>query len=116
MASAFVDILERHHKDDDEFLNHIIRVTDDEIWILFMDVVESKEQSSSGRTHIHQTIRKSFNKFCLPARNLVETVFLDRKEVLMVKLMKHGSIITAEVYCETVKNCIWSRRTKGVQC
>jgi hypothetical protein len=51
MASTFVDFLERYHKDSDEFLNHIIRVTDDEIWILFVDI-ETKEQSKQWmRTH-----------------------------------------------------------------
>jgi hypothetical protein len=42
MASALT-FLERYNKDGDEFLNHIIQVTDDETWISFMNV-ETKEQ------------------------------------------------------------------------
>jgi hypothetical protein len=44
MASAFIDFSERYHKDGDEFLNHIVRVTGDEIWVSFVNV-EIKEQS-----------------------------------------------------------------------
>jgi hypothetical protein len=36
--------LERYHKDGDEFLSHIVRVTSDEASVLFMNV-EAKEQS-----------------------------------------------------------------------
>jgi hypothetical protein len=35
--------LERYHKDGDEFLNHIVRVTRDETWVSFVNV-ETKEQ------------------------------------------------------------------------
>jgi hypothetical protein len=38
-ASTF---LEQYHKDGDEFLNHIIQVTDDETWVSFVNV-ETKE-------------------------------------------------------------------------
>jgi hypothetical protein len=38
------DFLERCHKDGDEFLNHIVRVTGDETWVSFLNV-ETKEQS-----------------------------------------------------------------------
>jgi hypothetical protein len=34
--------LERCHKDGDEFLNHIVRVTGDETWVSFVNV-ETKE-------------------------------------------------------------------------
>jgi hypothetical protein len=43
MASAFT-FLERYHKDSNEFLNHIIQVTGDETWVLFVNV-EIKKQS-----------------------------------------------------------------------
>jgi histone-lysine N-methyltransferase SETMAR len=33
-------------------------------------------------------------------------VFWDRKGVLMVEFMQKGTIITLEVYCEALKNCI----------
>jgi hypothetical protein len=38
------DFLERYHKDSDEFLNHIMWVTDGETWVSFV-IVETKEQS-----------------------------------------------------------------------
>jgi hypothetical protein len=44
IAPAFVEFLERYHKDGDLFLNHIIRITDDETWVSFVNV-ETKEQS-----------------------------------------------------------------------
>jgi hypothetical protein len=50
MASALT-FFERYHKDGDEFLNHIVRVTGDETWISFANV-KSKEQSKQWmRTH-----------------------------------------------------------------
>jgi hypothetical protein len=42
MASALT-FLKRYHKDVNEFLNHIVRVTGDETWISFVNV-ETKEQ------------------------------------------------------------------------
>jgi hypothetical protein len=50
MASALT-FLERYHKDGVEFLNHIIRVTDDEICVSFVNV-ETKEQSKKWM-HTH---------------------------------------------------------------
>jgi hypothetical protein len=44
MASAFVDLLERHHKDGVKFLNHILRATGVKTWVSFVNV-ESKGQS-----------------------------------------------------------------------
>jgi hypothetical protein len=44
IASAFVDFSERYHKDGDEFLNHIVRVTGDETWVSFVNA-ETKEWS-----------------------------------------------------------------------
>jgi hypothetical protein len=32
------DFLERYHKDGDEFLSHIARVTGDETWVAFVNV------------------------------------------------------------------------------
>jgi hypothetical protein len=43
--------LERHHKDGDEFLNHIVRVTGDETWVSFVNV-ETKQQSKQWM-HTH---------------------------------------------------------------
>jgi hypothetical protein len=60
MASALT-FLERYHKDGDEFLSNIVRVTGVEIWVSFVNV-ETRSSQSSGCTHIHQTSRKSLNK------------------------------------------------------
>jgi hypothetical protein len=42
MTSALT-FFEQYHKDGDEFLNHVIRVTGDETWVSFVNV-ETKEQ------------------------------------------------------------------------
>jgi hypothetical protein len=36
MVSALI-LLKQYHTDGDEFLNHIVRVTGDEAWVLFMN-------------------------------------------------------------------------------
>jgi hypothetical protein len=41
---GFDFFLERYHKDGDEFLNHIVQVTEDETCVSFVNV-ETKEQS-----------------------------------------------------------------------
>jgi hypothetical protein len=38
------DFSERYHKDGDEFLNHIVRVTGDKSWVSIVNV-ETNEQS-----------------------------------------------------------------------
>jgi hypothetical protein len=58
MTSALA-FLERHHKEGNEFLSHIVRVTGDETWVSFMNV-ETKDQSkqwmicSHSYTHPHK--------------------------------------------------------------
>jgi hypothetical protein len=45
-------------------------------------------------------------------------VFWDRKGVLMVEFTQQGTIITSEVYWETLKgkeNCVGPFRTEGVE-
>jgi hypothetical protein len=42
MVSALT-LLQRHHKDGDEFLDHVARVTGGETWVSFVNV-ETKEQ------------------------------------------------------------------------
>jgi hypothetical protein len=84
MASAFS---EPYHKDADDFLNHIVQVTSDETWVLFVNV-DTKEQSKQWM-HTHSPNKpKKLNKCCLPARKLMTTVFWDRKGVLMVEFME----------------------------
>jgi hypothetical protein len=43
MASALT-VLERYHKDGNEFPSHIVQVTGDETWVSFVNV-ETKKQS-----------------------------------------------------------------------
>jgi hypothetical protein len=74
---GFVDFfLERYHKDDEEFLNHIVRVRVMK-WDSFLNT-ETKEQwmytNSTNKL-------KSLNKRCLPARKLMATLFWDKKGV-----------------------------------
>jgi hypothetical protein len=66
-------------------------------------MLKPKSSQSNGCTRIHQTSRKSLNKYCLFARKLMVTVFWDRKWVLMVEFMHQGTTIAPEVYCETLK-------------
>jgi hypothetical protein len=47
MALAFT-FLKQYHKDDNEFLNHIIWVTGDKTWVSFGNT-EIKEQSKQWR-------------------------------------------------------------------
>jgi hypothetical protein len=58
---------------------------------------ETKEQSK------HSPNKPKTFEQTLPARKLMASVFWDRKGVLMVELMKQGTTITSEVYCETLK-------------
>jgi hypothetical protein len=98
MASAWPP-LERYHKDGDAFLNHIARVTDDETWVIFVNV-ESTEQLKQWR-HPHSPTKPKKFKETLSARKLMAAVFWDSKRVLMVVVMQQWTTITSEVYCET---------------
>jgi hypothetical protein len=109
------DFLEWYHKNGYEFLNHIVGVTGDEPWVPFVKV-ETKEQSSSRCTHICQTSQNSLNRHYLPARKLMATVFWDRKRVLMVEFMQHGTTIMSEVYCETLRKLSRVIQNKGMEC
>jgi hypothetical protein len=67
---AFDFFLERCHKDGDEFLSHIVRVTGDEpcfrLWML-----KPKSSQSSGCTHIHQTSPKSLRGLSESSRTVI---------------------------------------------
>jgi hypothetical protein len=58
MASALTS-LERYHKDGDEFLNRMVRVTDDEMWVSFNNV-ETKEPTKQG---MHTRSQNKLKKF-----------------------------------------------------
>jgi hypothetical protein len=55
-------------------------------------------------------------KQTLSARKLRETVFWDRKGVLMVEFMQQGTTITSQVYCETPKKlcCVIQNKRRGM--
>jgi hypothetical protein len=42
----------------------------------------------------------------------METVFWDRKGVLLMEFMQQGTTIMPQVYCETLKKCIGPFRKK----
>jgi hypothetical protein len=50
MASVLT-FLERYHKDCDEFLNHIVRVTGDETWVSFVNGETEKQSKQWMHTH-----------------------------------------------------------------
>jgi hypothetical protein len=109
MASALT-FLERDHKDGDEFLNHIIRVTGDETWVSFVNA--NQKEVKAACTHFHQTCQKSLNK-SLPARKLVATVFWDRKGVLMMEFKKQRTT-TSQVYCKNKMHWAIQNRRRGM--
>jgi hypothetical protein len=96
MASALT-FSEWYHKNGDEFLSHIVRVTGNETWVSFVNF-ETKEQSNSEYTHIHQKRRKSLNRRRLPATKL----FWDMKGALMVEFSSSPSYFpwTSWLVCE----------------
>jgi hypothetical protein len=76
---------------------------------------ETKEQSMQWM-HTH-----SPNKPKRFEQKLMATVFCDRKGMLIVEFVQQGTIITSEMYCETLKkNCVGPFRTKArnadIQC
>jgi hypothetical protein len=72
MASAST-FLEQYHEDGNEFLNHIVQVTDDETWVSFVNA-ETKEQL---KQLIHAQPPKKAKQFnqTLSTRKLMATVF-----------------------------------------
>jgi hypothetical protein len=78
-------LLQRHHKDGDEFLNHILRVTGNDTWVSFVNV-ETKEQSKQ-RMHTYSPHKPRKFKQTMSARKLMAIVLWDRKGVLMVEII-----------------------------
>jgi hypothetical protein len=99
MASA-LPFLERCHKDGDEFLSHIVRVTGNESWVPFVSV-ETKEQSKQWMRIQSPKKPEKFKQTSV--RKLMAAVFGHMKGVLMVEFMQQGATIMSEVYCETLK-------------
>jgi hypothetical protein len=95
--------IERYHKNDDEFRNHIVQLTGDETWFSVENVEIARVVKAVGAHTFTKQAEKVYTKRCLPARNLMATVFWDRQGVLMVEFMQNGTAIMQEVYCETPK-------------
>jgi hypothetical protein len=51
------EFLDRYHKDGDEFLSHIIKVTGDETWVSFVNV-EIKQSKKWMCTHSQNKLKK----------------------------------------------------------
>jgi hypothetical protein len=113
MTSALTP-LEPYYKAGNDFLNHIVQVTGDEVWVSFVNA-EPKSSQSSGCISIRRTGRKSSNKR-LPARMLMATAFWGRKRVLMVEFMQQGTTIASQVYFETLKKSVAPFGVKCLEC
>jgi hypothetical protein len=59
-------------------------------------MLKPKSSQNRGSTHIYHTSQKSLNKCCLLSRELMASVFWDRKGVLMVEFMQQGTKIPSE--------------------
>jgi hypothetical protein len=90
------DFLQQFHKDGDEFLNHIVRVTGGETCVSFVNV-ETKKQLEHWM-HSHSPNKPKKFKRTLSARKLMAAVFCDRTGVLVVEFMQQGITVTSEVY------------------
>jgi hypothetical protein len=84
--------LERYHKNGDQFINHIVRITGDETCLSFLNV-ETEEQSKQW-THTHSPKKQRKFKQMLSARKLMATVFWERKGVVMVEFLQQGTTVT----------------------
>jgi hypothetical protein len=49
-------------------------------------------------------------------RKLMAAVFWGRLRVPMVEFMPQRTTLMSEVHCKTLKNCVGTFRTKGVEC
>ena len=110
------EFLQCYADENDNFSDSI--VTGDETWA-FHFTPETKQQSREWRHSSSPKPRKF--KTTQSAGKVMATVFWDRKGVLVVDFMAHGTTINADRYCETLKKLRraiqnWRRGmlTKGV--
>jgi len=90
--------LQCYAEENDNFLYSI--VTGDEFWA-FHFTPETKQQSHEWR-HSSMPKPRKFKR-TQSADKVLATVFWDRKAVLLVDFMAHGTTINAERYFETLK-------------
>jgi hypothetical protein len=94
--------LERYHKDVDEFLNHIVRVTGDETWVSFVNI-KTKEQSEQWM-HTHPSNKpKKFKQTLSACQKADGNCFLGQER-------SADSVIHATRYNSNVRNVL--RNTK----
>jgi hypothetical protein len=77
--------------------------------------VETKDQSKQWM-NMHSPNKPNKFKQMLSATKLMTSVFWDRKGVLILEFMQHGTTIISKVYCETLESFAGPFRTKGIQC
>jgi hypothetical protein len=113
MASGLT-FLQRYHKDGDEFLSHIIRITDDETRGSLVNI-ETKKQSKQWM-HTYSPNNATKFKQMLPAcQKVYSNSFWIRKRVRIVEFMQQGTTITSKVYCEVLKNRrVIQNKTRGM--
>jgi hypothetical protein len=89
--------LERYHKDGDEFLNHVVRVTGDETWISFVNV-ETKEQSKQWM-HAHSPNKQNKFKQTLCACQKADgNCFLGQERITDGGIHQQGTTVRSQVY------------------
>jgi hypothetical protein len=95
------EFLQPYHNHGDEFLNHIVRVIDDETWVSFVNV--ETEELSKQWMHTYSPNKPKRCKQTSTCGKTDSAVFWDRTGVLMVKFMQQGTAITSEGNYETRK-------------
>jgi histone-lysine N-methyltransferase SETMAR len=111
---AALTFITRYSEKGDEFLDSI--VTGDETWV-FHHTPESKQLSMEW-CHTQSPTKKKF-KTSTSTKKIMTPVFWDRKGVLLVDFMPHGTTINAAAYCETLKRlrrAIQNRRRGMLTC
>jgi hypothetical protein len=94
MASGFT-FIERYHKDDDEFLSHIIRVTGDETWVSFVNLETNEQSKQWMHTHSPNKPKKIKEKYACQKADV--TCFLGQERTTE-EFMQQGTTITSDVY------------------
>jgi hypothetical protein len=102
---SVLTLLELYHKDGDEFLNHIVRITGDETWVSFVNV-ETKDQSKQ-LMHTHSPDKpKTFKQTLSACQKADGSCFLGQKRSAdggIHATMDHNNIRSVRVLRNTIK-------------
>jgi hypothetical protein len=113
MASALM-LLERYHKDGNEFLNHII--TGDEIWVSFVNV-ETKELSKQWIHRNSPNKQKKFKQMLSACQKAGGSCFLRQERSADGWIhAKRDHNVRSVSHVKDLNNCVGLFRTKGVEC